>query len=47
MTIVVALKKLNKSDYGQFRVYYLIIFLECISKLLEKVVACRLTYIID
>ena len=43
--ITVAFKKLNKSDYTQPRVYYLIILLECIGKLLEKVVVYRLTYL--
>ena len=42
--IVIVLKKPNKPDYTQPRTYYLIILLECMGKLLEKVVACRLTY---
>ena len=44
--ITIALKKPNKPDYIQPRAYCLIILLECISKLLEKVVVCRLTYLI-
>jgi len=43
--IVIALKKPNKPDYTQSRAYCLIILLEYMGKLLEKVVACRLTYL--
>ena len=43
--ITVAFKKPNKSDYIQPRVYCLIILLECIGKLLKKVVVYRLTYL--
>ena len=43
--IAITLKKPNKPDYIQPRAYYLITLLECIGKLLEKVVAHRLTYL--
>jgi len=43
--ITIALKKPNKPDYTQPRAYCLITLLECIGKLLEKVVAHRLTYL--
>jgi len=43
--IAIALKKPNKSDYTQPRAYRLITLLECMGKLLEKVVACRLMYL--
>ena len=43
--IAIALKKPNKPDYTQPRAYRLITLLECMDKLLEKVVACRLTYL--
>ena len=43
--ITIALKKPNKPDYTQPKAYYLITLLECIGKLLEKVVAHRLTYL--
>ena len=39
------LKKPNKPDYTQPRAYRLITLLECMGKLLEKVVAHRLTYL--
>ena len=44
--IAIALKKSNKPDYTQFRTYCFITLLKCIGKLLKKVVACRLTYLI-
>jgi len=44
-TIAIVFKKPNKPDYTQPRVYHLITLLECIGKLLEKVVARRLTYL--
>ena len=44
-TIAIALKKPNKPDYTQSRAYRLITLLECMGKLLEKVVVCRLTYL--
>jgi len=44
--IAIALKKSNKPDYTQFRAYRFITLLEYIGKLLKKVVACRLTYLI-
>ena len=43
--IAIALKKPNKPDYTQPRAYRLITLLECMGKLLEKVVAHRLTYL--
>ena len=43
--ITIALKKPNKPDYTQPRAYCFITLLEFIGKLLEKVVACRLTYL--
>ena len=43
--IAIALKKPNKPDYTQPRAYHLITLLECMGKLLEKVVAHRLTYL--
>jgi len=44
--IAIALKKPNKPDYTQPRAYCLITLLEYMGKLLEKVVAHRLTYLI-
>ncbi|KAF9441853.1 hypothetical protein P691DRAFT_682726 [Macrolepiota fuliginosa MF-IS2] len=38
--VAVALHKPNKPDYTQPRAYRLIMLLECMGKLLEKVVAC-------
>ena len=43
--IAIALKKPNKPDYTQPRAYCLITLLEYMGKLLEKVVAYRLTYL--
>ena len=43
--IVVILKKSNKSNYTQSRAYHLITLLECIGKLLEKVVVYGLIYL--
>jgi len=45
--IAIALKKPNKPDYTQPRAYCLITLLEYMSKLLEKLVAHRLTYLIS
>jgi len=45
--IAVALKKPNKPDYSKSHMYRLITLLECMGKLLEKIVAHRLTYIIE
>ena len=42
----VALRKPNKPDYSKPRAYRLITLLECMGKLLEKIVAHRLTYMI-
>jgi len=44
--IAVALRKPNKPDYSKPRTYRLITLLECIGKLLEKIVAHKLTYMI-
>jgi len=44
--IAVALRKPNKPDYSKPRAYRLITLLECMGKLLEKIVAHRLTYMI-
>jgi len=43
----VALQKPSKPDYIQPCVYRLIILLECIGKILEKIIAHRLTFIVD
>ena len=43
--IAIALKKPNKPNYTQPRAYCVITLLECMGKLLEKVVAHRLTYL--
>lgn len=42
--IAVALRKLGKKDYSKPRAYRLITLLECLGKVIEKVVARRLTY---
>jgi len=44
--IAVAFRKPNKPDYSKPHTYRLITLLECIGKLLEKIVAHRLTYMI-
>jgi len=44
--VAVALKKPNKADYSQSRAYRLITLLECLGKLLEKIVAKRLPYMV-
>ncbi|KAJ3562483.1 hypothetical protein NP233_g9541 [Leucocoprinus birnbaumii] len=44
--VAVALCKPNKPDYSQPRAYRLITLLECMGKVLEKVVAKRLTYLV-
>ena len=43
--IPVALKKPNKPDYSNPRAYRLITLLECLSKVLERIVAKRLTFL--
>jgi hypothetical protein len=43
--IVVALKKPNKPDYSNPQAYRLITLLECLGKVLETVIAKRLTFI--
>jgi len=43
--IVVALRKPGKPDYSNPRAYWLITLLECLGKVLEKIVARRLTYL--
>lgn len=41
----IALRKPNKPDYSNPRAYHLITLLECLGKILEKVIACRLTHL--
>jgi len=43
--IVVALRKPGKPDYSNPRAYWLITLLECLGKVLKKIVACWLTYL--
>lgn len=43
--VAVALRKPNKQDYGNPRSYRLITLLECMGKVLERIVARRLTYL--
>ena len=43
--IAIALRKPNKPDYSNPRVYRLITLLECLGKVLERIVAKRLTFI--
>ncbi|KAJ7706796.1 hypothetical protein B0H17DRAFT_886419, partial [Mycena rosella] len=43
--IPVALRKLREPDYSNLRAYRLIQLLKCLGKILEKVVAPRLTYL--
>lgn len=43
--IAVALKKPNKPDYSNPRANHLITLLECLGKILEKIVVCRLTFL--
>ncbi|KAJ7670204.1 hypothetical protein B0H17DRAFT_843384, partial [Mycena rosella] len=45
--IAVALQKLRKPDYSNPRAYRLIQLLECLGKILEKVVARRLTFLVE
>lgn len=42
--IAIALRKLGKKDYSKPRAYRLITLLECLGKVIEKVVARRLAY---
>ena len=44
--MAVALRKPNKADYSQPQAYHLITLLECLGKLLEKIVAKRLSYMV-
>jgi len=44
--VAVALQKPSKPDYTQPHVYRLITLLECMGKILEKIIACRLTFMI-
>ena len=44
--VAVALRKPNKADYSQPQAYCLITLLECLGKLLEKIVAKRLSYMV-
>ena len=43
--ITVALKKPNKPDYSNPRAYRLITLLECLSKVLERIIAKQLTFL--
>jgi ribonuclease HI len=43
--IAIALRKPNKPDYSNPRAYRLITLLECLAKVLERIVAKRLTYL--
>ncbi|KAF5319459.1 hypothetical protein D9619_008774 [Psilocybe cf. subviscida] len=43
--VAVALRKPNKPDYSNPRAYRLITLLECLGKVLERIVARRLTYL--
>ena len=43
--IAIALRKPNKPDYSNPRSYRLITLLECLAKILERIVARRLTYL--
>ena len=43
--IAVALRKLGKADYSNPRAYCLITLLECLGKILKKIVACWLTFL--
>jgi len=43
--IAVALRKPGKADYSNPRAYHLITLLECLGKILEKIVARRLTFL--
>jgi len=43
--IAVALRKPNKPDYSNPWAYRLITLLECLGKILEKIVAQRLTFL--
>lgn len=44
--IAVVLRKPKKPNYSKSRAYHLIQLLECLGKLLEKIVARRLTYLV-
>ncbi|KAJ3502271.1 hypothetical protein NMY22_g18642 [Coprinellus aureogranulatus] len=43
--VAVALRKPNKPDYSNPRAYRLITLLECLGKVLERIIARRLTYL--
>ena len=43
--IAVALKKPNKPDYSNPRAYRLITLLECLGKILERIIAKQLTFL--
>jgi hypothetical protein len=47
ITIAIALLKPGKTDYSEPRAYHLIQLLECIGKVLEKIMADRLTYFLN
>jgi len=44
--VAVALRKPNKPDYSQPQAYCLITLLECLGKILEKIIARRLSYMV-
>jgi hypothetical protein len=46
-TITIALAKPGKPDYSDPRAYWLIQLLECIGKVLEKIMADKLTFVLN
>jgi hypothetical protein len=47
IAIAIALPKPGKKDYSEPRAYHLIQLLECIGKVIEKIMADRLTYFLN
>jgi hypothetical protein len=47
ITIAIALLRPGKTDYSEPRAYHLIQLLECIGKVLEKIMADRLIYFLN
>jgi hypothetical protein len=47
IAITIALLKPGKTDYSEPRAYYLIQLLECIGKVIEKIMADRLMYFLN
>jgi hypothetical protein len=47
IAIAIALPKPGKADYSEPRAYHLIQLLECIGKVIEKIMADRLTYFLN